>query len=81
MNEEQLRAAITQAISDNQIDVVNELTPLLQRAEQAGADATQRAAGAYVPDRTMGTSIADAGDAIRQYVEDLRAIDVQLREQ
>jgi len=46
MNEEQLRAAITQAISDNQIDVVNELTPLLQRAEQEGADAAQRAAGA-----------------------------------
>ena len=77
MNEEQLRAAITQAISDNQIDVVNELTPLLQRAEQAGADATQLATGAYVPDRTMGTSLADAGAAIGQSVEDLRALAVQ----
>ena len=81
MNEEQLRAAITQAISDNQIDVVNELTPLLQRAEQGGADAAQRAAGAYVPDRTMGTSLTDAGAAVGQSVEDLRALDVQQKDQ
>jgi hypothetical protein len=81
MNEEQLRAAITQAISDNQIDVVNELTPLLQRAEQEGVDAAQRATGAYVPDRTMGTSLTDAGAAVGQSVEDLKALDVQQREQ
>lgn len=72
MNEEQLRAAITQAITDQRLDVVNELTPLLQQQTEARGRSEAQAAGQYVPDlpnadiRQLGV----AGQNIGQAAED-----------
>ena len=72
MNEEQLRAAITQAITDQRLDVVNELTPLLQQQTEARGRSEAAAAGQYVPDlpdadvRQLGV----AGQNIGQAAED-----------
>jgi len=81
MNEVELRSAIKKAIEANEVGVVNELTPVLQRMQQEREVGERRASGEYVPDLNMGTSIADAGAAIGQSVEDLKALDIQQREQ
>ena len=73
MNEEQLRAAITQAITDQRLDVVNELTPLLQQQTEARGRSEAQAAGQYVPDlpnadvRQLGVAGQNIGQAAQDF--------------
>lgn len=72
MNEEQLRAAITQAITDQRLEVVNELTPLLQQQTEARGRSEAQAAGQYVPDLPNADveQLGVAGQNIGQAAED-----------